>query len=94
MRERKNVEIRGRVQGVFFRETVRRIASKYDVHGFVRNAGGRIVEIEAEGEPEVVNAFIEDVLANPPADARVEDVRSSTVPVMRVHGFSIAPTLR
>lgn len=94
MRERKKIEIRGLVQGVFFRETVRRIASKYDVHGFVRNVGGGVLEIEAEGEPEVVNAFIEDVLANPPGSARVEDVRSSSVRVTSVRGFSIVPTLR
>jgi hypothetical protein len=41
-----------------------------------------------------IHAFIEDVLANPPGGARVEDVRSSSVPVTSLCGFSIVPTLR
>jgi hydrogenase maturation protein HypF len=92
MRERKDVKIQGLVQGVFFRETVRRIAATYDVHGFVRNAGRDVVEIEAEGEPEIVRAFLEDVLAHPPPHARVEDVRTSSIPVLEERGFSIAPS--
>lgn len=94
MRERRNVKIRGFVQGVFFRETVRRIAASYEVNGFVRNAGHDVVEIEVEGEPNVVNAFIEDVLSHPPHQARVEDVRTSSMPVIEGRGFSIAPSRR
>ena len=33
----KQVIFRGRVQGVGFRYTARRIAARYDVTGFVRN---------------------------------------------------------
>jgi len=51
--ERRNLKIRGIVQGVFFRETVRRTASRYGVRGFVRNVGFDALEIEAEGEPKV-----------------------------------------
>ena len=93
MRERRNVQIRGCVQGVFFRATVRRIAARYDVQGFVRNAGTNVVEIEAEGASEVLNAFIADVLAHPPADARIDDVRSKTVAVLGETGFSIKADL-
>lgn len=74
------MRIRGAVQGVFFRDTVRSIASHYDVHGSVRNAGSDAVEIVAEGEPAVLDAFVNDVLAHPPAAARVEDVQSTTIP--------------
>ncbi len=84
--------IRGVVQGVFFRETVRRIAARYDVHGFVRNAGHDVVEIQVEGEPDVVRTFIEDILSHPPSQARVEDVRSSSMQVIEERGFSIAPS--
>jgi hydrogenase maturation protein HypF len=94
MRERTKVRIEGRVQGVFFRETVRRIASHYEVHGFVRNVGEGVVEIEAEGEPEVVKAFISDVLENPPPLARIDKVHSSTISVVGDDGFFVAPTLR
>lgn len=92
--ERANLKIRGIVQGVFFRETVRRIASAYDVKGFVRNVGSDVLEIEAEGEPRVVNAFIEKILAHPPRGARIEDVRSTLVPVRGDEGFLVAPSIR
>jgi acylphosphatase len=80
VRERKNIRVRGLVQGVFFRETVRRIAERHDVDGFVRNVGSDIVEIEAEGEPHAVEAFIEDVRNKPPAHARIDDVRVTSIP--------------
>jgi acylphosphatase len=94
VRERRNLKIRGVVQGVFFRETVRRIASGYDVTGFVRNVGVDVLEVEAEGEPQVVNAFIEDILARPPRGASVEDVRSTAVLPRGDVRFSVTPSIR
>jgi acylphosphatase len=94
MRERTNVKIRGVVQGVFFRETVRQAARRYGVDGFVRNVGHDAVEIDAEGEPEVVKAFIDYILGNPPPLARIDEVRSATLPASGARGFSVAPTLR
>jgi hydrogenase maturation factor HypF (carbamoyltransferase family) len=94
VRERRNLKIRGIVQGVFFRETVRRTASRYDVRGFVRNIGFDALEIEAEGEPKVVNSFIEDILAHPPRGARIEDVRSTAVPLRGDERFSVTPSIR
>ena len=94
VRERRNVQIRGFVQGVFFRETVHGIASRYNVHGFVRNVGRDVVEIEAEGDPEVLNAFFSDVLAHPPPMARIDDVRSTSTRVSEERGFSVKPTKR
>lgn len=94
MRERTNVKIRGVVQGVFFRETVRQAAGRYAVHGFVRNLGHDAVEIDAEGEPETVKAFIDDVLDNPPPLARIDEVRSANLPPSGARGFLVAPSLR
>jgi acylphosphatase len=51
MSERRQITIHGFVQGVFFRETVRQIAQRHPVAGFVRNVGRDRVQIEAEGEP-------------------------------------------
>ena len=93
MHERRSVKIRGVVQGVFFRETVRRFALRYGVHGFVRNVGFDALEIEVEGEPHLVEAFITDVLAHPPAAARIEEVRSNSVPAQGDVGFSVAPSV-
>lgn len=89
MRERRNLKIRGVVQGVFFRDTVRRTASRYDISGFVRNVGFDAVEIEAEGESDTLNAFIADVLAHPPRSARIEDVQSTRVPTVGEEGFVV-----
>jgi hydrogenase maturation factor HypF (carbamoyltransferase family) len=94
VRERRNLKIRGIVQGVFFRETVRRTASLHGVKGFVRNVGFDALEIEAEGEPEVVKAFIEKILGSPPRGARIEDIRSTVIPVQGDEGFSVMPSIR
>jgi acylphosphatase len=94
VRERRNLKIRGIVQGVFFRETVRRTASRYDVTGFVRNVGFDALEIEAEGEPKVVNSFIAEILAHPPRGARIEDVRSTAVSPRGDEEFSVTPSIR
>jgi hydrogenase maturation factor HypF (carbamoyltransferase family) len=79
---------------VFFRETVRRISSRYGVAGFVRNVGHNALEIEAEGEAQVINAFIADVLAHPPAGARIEDVQSMSMQPQGGGSFSIASSAR
>jgi acylphosphatase len=94
MRERTRVTIRGFVQGVFFRDTVRQIAEHYKVDGFVRNAGHDAVEIEAEGESDIIRRFIDDVLTNPPRHARIDDVRTTSIPIAGTRGFSIAPSAR
>jgi hydrogenase maturation protein HypF len=88
------VKIRGQVQGVFFRETVLRIASRYLVGGFVRNVGLDTVEIEAEGEAQVVEAFIGDVLDHPPSSARIKGVQSRSMPPLGEVRFSIAASVR
>jgi hydrogenase maturation protein HypF len=89
VRERRSLKIRGVVQGVFFRETVRRTASGYDIGGFVRNLGSNAVEIEAEGEPETLDAFFADVLAHPPPAARIDDVQSKALATVGDEGFVI-----
>lgn len=94
MRERRNVRIRGFVQGVFFRETVRRIALAYEVAGFVRNVDYDLVEIDVEAEPDVLEAFVDDVLAHPPSQARVDEVHSTALAPQDVQGFRVAPSLR
>jgi acylphosphatase len=87
------VTLSGRVQAVGFRYTVLRIAARYDVAGTVRNlrAGAR-VEIDAEGEPDVVDAFVQDVLANPPFGARVEHVERRSAEPRLLRAFTEAAT--
>jgi acylphosphatase len=56
---RKRVVISGRVQGVFFRDTMRQRAEAAGVVGWVRNTPEGTVEAVFEGEPEAVDELIE-----------------------------------
>jgi len=51
----------GRVQGVGFRYTVKRIATGYEVAGWVRNLPDGRVELEAHGEQDEVTSFMDEI---------------------------------
>jgi acylphosphatase len=88
------VTLSGRVQGVGFRYTVMRIARRHDVAGTVRNLrAGERVEVDAEGPADVVDAFIDDVLARPPRGARIDGVERRTAEPRLLGTFSEAPTV-
>lgn len=57
----KHVLYTGRVQGVGFRYTAKRLAQQHGVAGAVRNLPSGEVELRVEGEPERVEAFLADV---------------------------------
>lgn len=85
--------LRGRVQNVGFRYTVLHIARRHDVAGTVRNLrDGARVEIDVEGEPAAVDAFLHDVLAHPPSGARVDGVERSAAEPRGVRTFTAAET--
>jgi acylphosphatase len=50
--------VRGRVQGVFFRDTVRRMAASRGIAGWVRNNPDGTVEAAFEGRPDAVDAMV------------------------------------
>ena len=57
----------GRVQDVFFRYSVRNVAKKLGLKGYVRNlASGDAVEIQAEGEKRQLNKLLEQLKVGPP----------------------------
>ncbi len=50
--------IHGRVQGVFFRDSMRREAQNLAVSGWVRNRSDGTVEAAVQGEPADVDAIV------------------------------------
>jgi acylphosphatase len=50
--------IRGRVQGVFFRDSMRREAQRLELAGWVRNCGDGSVEAMVHGEEDKVHALV------------------------------------
>ena len=55
---RRRVRVQGLVQGVFFRDTVRRRARSAGISGWVRNNRDGTVEAVFEGEPEAVERLV------------------------------------
>jgi len=70
---RMHIFIKGRVQGVFFRENTRRQADSLGVSGWVKNLADGWVEITLEGEKEKVEKII-DWFKKGPALAKVENI--------------------
>jgi len=70
---RRRVEVRGHVQGVFYRDSCRREAAARGVAGWVRNRADGAVEAVFEGAPGAVNALVAWAHHGPP-HAQVEDV--------------------
>ena len=85
---RRRVTVSGRVQGVFFRETVRRRAESSRVAGWVQNASDGSVEAVFEGEPKAVERLV-DWCREGPRGARVEWVDVATEEPEGLEGFSV-----
>ena len=85
---RYRVLISGRVQGVFFRDTCRRLAEQHGVNGWVRNLPDGTVEAVFEGPAEDVRRLV-DWSRRGPRSAVVEDVRVAAEQPEGLHGFRI-----
>jgi acylphosphatase len=59
------VRASGRVQGVFFRDSVRREAERRGVAGWARNCSDGTVEAVFEGPPDAVAALVDFCRAGP-----------------------------
>jgi acylphosphatase len=55
---RKRVVVHGYVQGVFFRDSLRRLADRHDVSGWARNRPDGTVEAVFEGRAEDVERLV------------------------------------
>ena len=72
---RLSAAVYGRVQGVYFRYFVLKIARSLDLKGYVHNLeSGDAVEVQAEGEKQKLDRLI-DQLNVGPSGARVKSVK-------------------
>lgn len=75
----KRLEIRGRVQGVFFRESMRQEAERLGVHGWVRNKHDGSVEAWIQGDLASVEELEAWAQEGPPR-AEVNSVQAEKMP--------------
>ncbi len=84
----RDLVIHGRVQGVFFRDTLRRVAVDAGVSGWANNSGEGTVEAHLEGPPEGVERVVEFAHRGPEL-AVVERVDVSEGSVQGLGAFEI-----
>jgi DNA ligase D-like protein (predicted 3'-phosphoesterase) len=80
--------VRGKVQGVFFRDTTVRKAQEMGVFGWVRNAEDGTVAVHAEGPEAGIDELVRFLGEGPPA-ARVEEVEIEPAKVEGHEQFAV-----
>ena len=86
---RRRVVVKGRVQGVFFREWTRRTAERRAVAGWIRNRADGTVEAVFEGDEGDVASMVVSVGLGPP-EARVESVEAHDEQPEGLQGFVVS----
>jgi acylphosphatase len=82
------IHVKGRVQGVGFRWSAAREATRLGITGYVKNISDGSVYIEAEGASEQLDAFIAWCRIGP-GIAHVREVHVSEYPPVGYPDFSI-----
>jgi acylphosphatase len=86
--KRVRVIIGGRVQGVGFRYFVQENAIRSGINGHVKNMPGGSVEVDAEGDPGQLDAFLMVCHQGPP-QSRVDRFIVQEIPVYGYTRFRI-----
>ncbi|MFO8026751.1 MAG: acylphosphatase [Opitutales bacterium] len=81
-------KIRGKVQGVCFRDATCDFARSIGIDGFVRNEPDGTVYIEAEGEESQLEA-LREWLREGPSAAQVEEVDLGRAELKDYEGFNV-----
>jgi acylphosphatase len=76
--EQREIHYAGRVQGVGFRYTVRSVAARFAVTGFVRNLPDRRVQLVVEGDADEIAKLLDAVKAE--MSRYIQDVQETTRP--------------
>ena len=86
----RQVFYEGRVQGVGFRYTCKRIARGFEVVGWVRNLADGRVELQCSGAREEVESYLE-AIAESELKSHIRNVTAVPVaPLADARGFEIA----
>jgi len=85
--------VHGVVQGVGFRPFVHRLAMRWHLAGWIRNASGD-VQIHVEGAPDDIAAFVHGLEAEAPPLAQIEEVRHERCAPTRLTTFTILESRR
>lgn len=83
-----NIIVKGKVQGVNFRARTKERAQEIGVRGLVKNEEDGSVYIEAEGDEDQIQAFME-WCGEGPEKADVQEVYFETAPLKKFPRFDI-----
>ena len=86
--EAVHLVIRGHVQGVFFRDSCRQVASELGVRGWVGNRPDGAVEAVVAGPPQAIEEMVAWARQGPPR-ARVDGVDSTPTDDPNCTGFEV-----
>jgi acylphosphatase len=82
------LKITGRVQGIFFRESVKIVADRLGIKGFARNEADGGVTIEVEGNEPAMAEFTA-WCRHGSKSARVESVKITESPAQNFKDFAV-----
>ncbi|MFH1631204.1 MAG: acylphosphatase [Candidatus Aenigmatarchaeota archaeon] len=80
--------VKGKVQGVFFRDFTKQMAAKFNITGYVRNLANGDVEIFARGDENSLKMF-EDAVQRGSPSSRVDSVEKKLLNDQLFDGFEI-----
>lgn len=82
-KQQLKIIISGQVQGVWFRQSTKRVALEHNISGYAKNLDDGTVEVLAQGEPRALDKLV-DFLHHGPEHARVEWVviNKVTLPIV------------
>ena len=88
VRARRQIRIRGVVQGVGFRPFVYNLAKRLELAGYVLNSSAGVVA-EVEGAPAALDRFVESLGSEAPPLARIEEMLVAEIDPLGEAGFAI-----
>jgi len=83
-----DIIVKGKVQGVFYRASTKAVADQLGIRGTVKNQPDGDVFIEAEGEPALLDMFL-DWCKEGPEDAEVSALESHEGELKNYRNFEV-----